>query len=78
MHALEKILASYAGVESVKAGEIVTAEVDLAEINDFYLQVLNLLKIWGEIMSGIRRRLFLSLITLAQHLPSKLRKIIEK
>lgn len=47
MHALEKILASHSGVESVKAGEIVTAEVDLAEINDLYLQVLKSFKDMG-------------------------------
>ncbi|KAF0194715.1 MAG: 3-isopropylmalate/(R)-2-methylmalate dehydratase large subunit [Bacillota bacterium] len=40
MHALEKILARAAGVPAVKAGEIVNAKVDLAEVNDLYLQVL--------------------------------------
>jgi len=40
MHALEKILAKKASKELVKAGDIVTCEVDLAEINDLYLQVV--------------------------------------
>ncbi|MDK2785112.1 MAG: hypothetical protein PWQ41_1520 [Bacillota bacterium] len=40
MHALEKILAAHAGRENVAAGEIVTAKVDLAEVNDLYLQVI--------------------------------------
>lgn len=40
MHALEKILARAAGVDQVKPGEIVNAKVDLAEVNDLYLQVI--------------------------------------
>lgn len=40
MHALEKILARASGRESVTAGEIVLAEVDVAEVNDLYLQVV--------------------------------------
>ena len=40
MHAIEKILARNAGVESVKTGEIVYARVDFAEINDLYLQTV--------------------------------------
>ncbi len=40
MHALEKILAKNSGRESVKAGEIITAKVDFAEINDLYLQTV--------------------------------------
>ena len=40
MHAIEKILAKNAGVERVSAGEIVTAKVDFAEINDLYLQTV--------------------------------------
>lgn len=40
MHAIEKILARNAGAESVKCGEIVTANVDFAEINDLYLQTV--------------------------------------
>ena len=40
MHAIEKILALHAGGESVKCGEIVTANVDFAEINDLYLQTV--------------------------------------
>ena len=40
MHAIEKILARAAGKDRVRAGEIVTAAVDLAEINDLYLQVI--------------------------------------
>ncbi len=40
MHALEKILAKNSGRESVRTGEIVTAKVDFAEINDLYLQTV--------------------------------------
>jgi 3-isopropylmalate/(R)-2-methylmalate dehydratase large subunit len=40
MHALEKILAKASQQNSVKAGEIVEAKVDLAEVNDLYLQVI--------------------------------------
>lgn len=40
MHALEKLLAKASGKTRVKPGEIVEAEVDLAEVNDLYLQVI--------------------------------------
>lgn len=40
MHAIEKILAKNSGREKVTAGEIVTAKVDFAEINDLYLQTV--------------------------------------
>lgn len=40
MHALWKILAKKSGCDSVSAGEIVTAKIDLAEVNDLYLQVI--------------------------------------
>lgn len=40
MHAIEKILATHSGQKIVKAGEIVTAKIDFAEINDLYLQTL--------------------------------------
>ncbi|MDO4617079.1 MAG: 3-isopropylmalate dehydratase large subunit [Lachnospiraceae bacterium] len=40
MHAIEKILAKNSGCERVTAGEIVTAKVDFAEINDLYLQTV--------------------------------------
>ena len=40
MHAIEKILARNSGKESVRTGEIVTAKVDFAEINDLYLQTV--------------------------------------
>lgn len=40
MHAIEKILAKNSGRASVKTGEIVTAKVDFAEINDLYLQTV--------------------------------------
>jgi 3-isopropylmalate/(R)-2-methylmalate dehydratase large subunit len=40
MHALWKILAEKSGRENVEAGEIVNARVDLAEVNDLYLQVI--------------------------------------
>ena len=40
MHAIEKIFAKNSGRPSVKAGDIVTAKVDFAEINDLYLQTI--------------------------------------
>lgn len=40
MHAIEKILARNSGRESVRTGEIVTAKIDFAEINDLYLQTI--------------------------------------
>ena len=40
MHAIEKILARNSGKVQVHAGEIVTAKVDFAEINDLYLQTI--------------------------------------
>lgn len=40
MHALEKILARAAGKETLKTGEIVNCTIDLAGINDLYLQTL--------------------------------------
>lgn len=40
MHALEKMLAQASGKEYVSAGEIVVAEIDVAEVNDLYFQVV--------------------------------------
>lgn len=40
MHAIEKILAKNSGRDQVSTGEIVTAKVDFAEINDLYLQTV--------------------------------------
>lgn len=40
MHALEKILAKAAGVSEVKTGEIVNCRINMAGINDLYLQTL--------------------------------------
>ena len=40
MHAIEKIFAKHSGRQSVTAGDVVTAKVDFAEINDLYLQTL--------------------------------------
>jgi len=40
MHPLHQILARAAGRNKVKPGEFIVAKVDLAEINDLYLQVL--------------------------------------
>lgn len=40
MHALEKILAKKAGKERVSTGEIVNCTVDMAGINDLYLQTV--------------------------------------
>ena len=41
MHAIEKILAKNSGREQVSTGEIVTAKVDFAEINDLYISSTN-------------------------------------
>ncbi len=40
MHAIEKILAKNSGRSAVQTGEIVTANIDFAEINDLYLQTV--------------------------------------
>lgn len=40
MHALEKILADRSDKSEVSTGEIVNCQVDLAEVNDLYLQVI--------------------------------------
>lgn len=40
MHALEKILAKKAGKDIVKTGEIINCEIDMAGINDLYLQTI--------------------------------------
>lgn len=40
MHAIEKILAKNSEKASVHTGEIVTAKIDFAEINDLYLQTV--------------------------------------
>jgi 3-isopropylmalate dehydratase large subunit len=40
VHALEKILANASGQAVVTAGQTVSARIDLAEVNDLYLQVL--------------------------------------
>ena len=40
MHTIEKILAKNAGLDTVRTGQIVTAKVDFAEINDLYLQTV--------------------------------------
>lgn len=47
MHAIEKMLASASGNPVVYAGDIVTAKVDMAEVNDLYLQVLKSFKELG-------------------------------
>ena len=49
MHSIEKIIAKNSGRDSVKTGEIVTAKVDFAEINDLYLQtILSFYEMGGE------------------------------
>ena len=40
MHAIEKILAKHSGRDQVVSGEIITADIDFAEINDLYLQTI--------------------------------------
>jgi len=40
MHAIEKILAEHAGLPEVRSGDVITAKVDFAEINDLYPQTI--------------------------------------
>jgi homoaconitate hydratase family protein len=40
MHAIEKLLAKKAGKQSVRTGEIVNCDIDMAGINDLYLQTI--------------------------------------
>ncbi|ABR49113.1 3-isopropylmalate dehydratase [Alkaliphilus metalliredigens QYMF] len=40
MHAIEKVLARASGKREVKPGEIIQAKIDLAEVNDLYLQTI--------------------------------------
>lgn len=40
MHAIEKLLARKSGLDTVKTGQIVNCEIDLAGINDLYLQTV--------------------------------------
>ena len=40
MHAIEKILAAHAGCAKVSTGEIVNCNIDVAGINDLYLQTI--------------------------------------
>ncbi len=40
MHAIEKILSNACGRDCVKTGEIVTAKIDFAEVNDLYPQTI--------------------------------------
>jgi homoaconitate hydratase family protein len=47
MHAIERILASHAGRQQVSAGELITVDVDLAGVNDLYLQVLESFQAMG-------------------------------
>lgn len=47
MHAIEKILAKASDKLSVETGEILTAKIDFAEINDLYLQTLYSFKEMG-------------------------------
>ena len=47
MHPLYQILAHAAGRDKVTSGEFIIAKVDLAEINDLYLQVIMSFKEMG-------------------------------
>lgn len=47
MHAIEKILAKAAGEKSVTAGQVVNCRIDLAGINDLYLQTVHSFKEMG-------------------------------
>lgn len=40
MSAVEKIFAAHSGRKQVRAGEIIVADIDLAEVNDLYLQTI--------------------------------------
>jgi hypothetical protein len=42
MHAVHKILAAEAGKDHVRSGEIITAKVDLVDINDVHLIAVEL------------------------------------
>ena len=64
MHALEKILASNGGASQVKTGEIIKAKIDLAEINDLYLQTIYSFYEMGGKRFGIRNRFVLFLTTI--------------
>ncbi|MBS7526362.1 3-isopropylmalate dehydratase large subunit [Fusibacter paucivorans] len=57
MHAIEKILAKASGRTFVKAGEIISAKVDFAEINDLYLQTIKSFDEMGGEMVWDRNRL---------------------
>lgn len=59
MHAIEKIFAKNSGKAQVHAGEIVTANVDFAEINDLYLQtILSFYEMGGESVWNRERAAF--------------------
>lgn len=49
MHAIEKLLAKKAGLDSVKTGQIINCEIDLAGINDLYLQTVRPFLKWGRL-----------------------------
>ncbi len=55
MHAIEKILAKNSGRKDVRTGEIVTAKVDFAEINDLYHQCLQPGFYTATAATGLRR-----------------------
>ena len=40
MHAIEELLAKKAGKSSITTGEIINCEIDMAGINDLYLQTI--------------------------------------
>ena len=68
MHAIEKILAKNSGCNTVHTGEIITAKVDFAEINDLYLQTIYSFYEMGGEKYGIGQRRHLFLITMPLHL----------
>ena len=47
MHAIEKLLAEKAGKHQVATGEIVNCDVDIAGINDLYLQTVRSFMKWA-------------------------------
>ncbi len=75
MHALEKIFAGAAGKDSVQTGEIVNCKVDLAGINDLYLQTVKSFKEMDGIKVAAPENVVVFLITTLLLQPLFRRKI---
>lgn len=68
MHAIEKILAKNSGRTHVKTGEIITAKIDFAEINDRICRPCIPFMKWAGRRSGITpgQHLYLTIMHLRQ------------